>query len=307
MLSTPKLLLFGIAVIVIGVVIGWWTVVRAQQESLPPDAMPLPPQLAEHVKKWQQPPEEQPLTGEDKKLPGVSVDGRLYFNQLPMKTECDSYMKRRFSTLGLLECVVAGAFKVEKNEALKANPDVMEVPFGVSIFFHVEYEMRFDKNLVSKAAAFGKSEMEYLRKQYEEYGAEEELPEVSYVVFQRIAVDLNKKNDAAGDTFLLNVGDGQVVAQTTGQVVEGLVYDGVMEGNWPLKIIGKNRFCVYLDARAEVAYLGVPDKEMRKLFRRVGKTGTAVTVDLDKSYMQLIRGGFRPGEGAKPPKFEHVL
>jgi len=270
-----------------------------------------PEGFGEWFKEYRAPAKIIPLTEEDKALPRLRVGVPTYLSEMPLEGDAKyvdidlGFRKKRKLRVNL-----SGKFVIEKEDALKADPCIIEKWFNRNLFYHIEYKIKFNPKIINKAKRTLKKvkkrylegiqreideavraglikwdekekkykapspEIEQMAKEAARRGELEEtlwsaanqtlerVNRLNKVDLGGIGIKINGEN-AIGTEFIYYVKENKIkvfnflkseVIEEMERVSEEpkeLVYKGVFENAWRVRVIGRNIFDIYLRDRGE--------------------------------------------------------
>ena len=114
--------------------------------------------LDQAAQDYRAPVREIPLSEADKALPQLTLGAPLYFSALPLREGPETISKKvplLHAKITLkIPVVLGGEFLLLKEEALKADPGLLEKWSNTNLFYHVEYTVSFDPALLEEAKRF---------------------------------------------------------------------------------------------------------------------------------------------------------
>ena len=284
---------------------------NVQAQDIPIGQPGTPEGSGEWFKEYSAPAKIIPLTEEDKALPRLRVGIPTYLSEMPLEGDAKyvvidlGFRKKRKLRVNL-----SGKFVIEKEDALKADPCIIEKWFNRNLFYHIEYKIKFNPKIINKAKrTLKKVKKRYLEgiqreidegvraglikwdekeKKYKapspeiEQMAKEaarrgELEETLWSAANQTLERVNRLNKvdlggigikingetAPGTEFIYYVKENKIkvfnflkseVIEEMERVSEEpkeLVYKGVFENAWRVRVIGRNIFDIYLRDRGE--------------------------------------------------------
>jgi len=146
---------------------------NVQAQNIPIGQPGTPEGFGEWFKEYRAPAKIIPLTEEDKALPRLRVGIPTYLSEMPLEGDA----KYVDIVVGLgkkrkLRVNLSGKFVIEKEDALKADPCIIEKWFNRNLFYHIEYKIKFNPKIINKA----KRTLKKVKKRYLE-GIQREIDE----------------------------------------------------------------------------------------------------------------------------------
>ncbi len=146
---------------------------NVQAQDIPIGQPGAPGGFGEWFKEYSAPAKIIPLTEEDKALPRLRVGIPTYLSEMPLEGDA----KYVDIVVGLgkkrkLRVNLSGKFVIEKEDALKADPCIIEKWFNRNLFYHIEYKIKFNPKIINKA----KRTLKKVKKRYLE-GIQREIDE----------------------------------------------------------------------------------------------------------------------------------
>ena len=146
---------------------------NVQAQDIPIGQPGAPGGFGEWFKEYSAPAKIIPLTEEDKALPRLRVGIPTYLSEMPLEEDA----KYVDIVVGLgkkrkLRVNLSGKFVIEKEDALKADPCIIEKWFNRNLFYHIEYKIKFNPKIINKA----KRTLKKVKKRYLE-GIQREIDE----------------------------------------------------------------------------------------------------------------------------------
>lgn len=146
---------------------------NVQAQDIPIGQPGAPGGFGEWFKEYSAPAKIIPLTEEDKALPRLRVGIPTYLSEMPLEEDA----KYVDIVVGLgkkrkLRVNLSGKFVIEKEDALKADPCIIEKWFNRNLFYHIEYKIKFNSKIINKA----KRTLKKVKKRYLE-GIQREIDE----------------------------------------------------------------------------------------------------------------------------------
>ena len=146
---------------------------NVQAQDIPIGQPGTPEGFGEWFKEYSAPAKIIPLTEEDKALPKLRVGIPTYLSEMPLEEDA----KYVDIVVGLgekrkLRVNLSGKFVIEKEDALKADPCIIEKWFNRNLFYHIEYKIKFNPKIINKA----KRTLKKVKKRYLE-GIQREIDE----------------------------------------------------------------------------------------------------------------------------------
>ena len=302
---------------------------NVQAQDIPIGQPGTPEGFGEWFKEYSAPAKIIPLTEEDKALPRLRVGIPTYLSEMPLEGDAKyvdidlGFRKKRKLRVNL-----SGKFVIEKEDALKADPCIIEKWFNCNLFYHIEYKIKFNPKIINKAKrTLKKVKKRYLEgiqreideavraglmkwdekeKKYKapspeiEQMAKEaarrgELEETLWSAANQTLERVNRLNKvdlggigikingetAFGTEFIYYVKENKIKVFNSlkSEVIEErervseepkeLVYKGVFENAWRVRVIGRNIFDIYLQDREDIGELEIdPDNSYFMLLPR---------------------------------------
>jgi len=146
---------------------------NVQAQDIPIGQPGTPEGSGEWFKEYSAPAKIIPLTEEDKALPRLRVGIPTYLSEMPLEGDAKyvdidlGFRKKRKLRVNL-----SGKFVIEKEDALKADPCIIEKWFNRNLFYHIEYKIKFNPKIINKA----KRTLKKVKKRYLE-GIQREIDE----------------------------------------------------------------------------------------------------------------------------------
>jgi len=312
---------------------------NVQAQDIPIGQPGTPEGFGEWFKEYSAPAKIIPLTEEDKALPRLRVGVPIYLSEMPLEGDAKyvdidlGFRKKRKLRVNL-----SGKFVIEKEDALKADPCIIEKWFNRNLFYHIEYKIKFNPKIINKAKRTLKKvkkrylegiqreideavraglmkwdekekkykapspEIEQMAKEAARRGELEEtlwsaanqtlerVNRLNKVDLGGIGIHINGEN-AIGPEFIYYVKENKIKVFNSlkSEVIEEmervseepkeLVYKGVFENAWRVRVIGRNIFDIYLQDREDIGELEIdPDNSYFMLLPReeAEKFGTGV-------------------------------